>query len=138
MENFETDSLFKRSICEVLLDQRYFNGIGNYLRAEILHRAQISPFVAAIEALKGPNADLLLDLCRSVPKYVMDMGFGIYANGEYLRESFYQWMQCYMKPGMKNFRTTINVRFGSVGRLDLWPPQVINKYYGGGGESILQ
>ncbi len=33
------DSTFKnKAICEVLLNQRYFNGIGNYLRAEILHR----------------------------------------------------------------------------------------------------
>lgn len=29
---------FDKPICEVLLDQRYFNGCGNYLRAEILHR----------------------------------------------------------------------------------------------------
>lgn len=33
------DSTFKnKAICEVLLNQRYFNGIGNYLRAEILYR----------------------------------------------------------------------------------------------------
>ena len=29
---------FKKPICEVLLDQKHFNGIGNYLRAEILYR----------------------------------------------------------------------------------------------------
>ena len=29
---------FKKPICEVLNDQMYFNGIGNYLRAEILYR----------------------------------------------------------------------------------------------------
>lgn len=33
---------FDSPICEVLLDQRYFNGIGNYLRAEILGRAGIN------------------------------------------------------------------------------------------------
>jgi formamidopyrimidine-DNA glycosylase len=31
-------SAFSKPICEVLLNQKYFNGIGNYLRAEILHR----------------------------------------------------------------------------------------------------
>lgn len=29
---------FKKPICEVMLNQKYFNGIGNYLRAEILYR----------------------------------------------------------------------------------------------------
>lgn len=33
-----SDRAFDRPICEVLLNQKYFNGIGNYLRAEILFR----------------------------------------------------------------------------------------------------
>ena len=37
MENVE-DPVFNKPICEVLLNQKYFNGIGNYLRAEILFR----------------------------------------------------------------------------------------------------
>lgn len=32
------DGIFRRPICECLLDQKYFNGIGNYLRAELLYR----------------------------------------------------------------------------------------------------
>lgn len=35
-----SDRAFDRPICEVLLNQKYFNGIGNYLRAEILFRWQ--------------------------------------------------------------------------------------------------
>ena len=35
---------FSKSIPEVLLDQRYFNGIGAYLTAEILGRVDINPF----------------------------------------------------------------------------------------------
>ena len=31
-------AVFKKPICEVLLDQKFFNGVGNYLRAEILYR----------------------------------------------------------------------------------------------------
>jgi endonuclease VIII-like 1 len=42
---------FDVPICEMLLDQRYFNGIGNYLRAEILHRAGVRPFERARDAL---------------------------------------------------------------------------------------
>ncbi|XP_030896143.1 endonuclease 8-like 1 isoform X6 [Leptonychotes weddellii] len=34
------DKVFDQPICEALLDQRFFNGIGNYLRAEILYRGQ--------------------------------------------------------------------------------------------------
>lgn len=37
LENLE-DSAFNRPICEALLNQRFFNGVGNYLRAEILFR----------------------------------------------------------------------------------------------------
>lgn len=32
------DAAFNRPICEAMLNQKYFNGIGNYLRAEILYR----------------------------------------------------------------------------------------------------
>ena len=32
------DSAFNRPICETLLNQKYFNGVGNYLRAEVLFR----------------------------------------------------------------------------------------------------
>ena len=36
-ENLQ-QSAFHQPICECLLNQEYFNGIGNYLRAEILYR----------------------------------------------------------------------------------------------------
>ncbi|XP_051776597.1 endonuclease 8-like 1 [Erpetoichthys calabaricus] len=42
-----SDKAFDKPICEVLLNQKYFNGIGNYLRAEILYRVKIPPFVKA-------------------------------------------------------------------------------------------
>lgn len=34
----------RQQICVFLLDQKYVSGIGNYVRAEVLYRAQISPF----------------------------------------------------------------------------------------------
>ena len=40
VENLD-DPAFNRPICEALLNQKYFNGIGNYLRAEILFRLVI-------------------------------------------------------------------------------------------------
>lgn len=44
--------LLERPICELLLDQRLFNGVGNYLRAEILYRAKLPPFSSARDALE--------------------------------------------------------------------------------------
>uniref|UniRef100_A0A8D0N8P1 Endonuclease 8-like 1 n=1 Tax=Sus scrofa TaxID=9823 RepID=A0A8D0N8P1_PIG len=87
------DKAFDRPICEALLDQRFFNGIGNYLRAEILYRLRIPPFEKArtvLEALQrhrlSPELTLsqkikaklqnpdLLELCHSVPKEVVQLG----------------------------------------------------------------
>ena len=31
-------SVFNKALCELLHDQKFFNGIGNYLRAEIIYR----------------------------------------------------------------------------------------------------
>ena len=36
------ESVFGRAICECMLNQEYFNGIGNYLRAEVLYRQVVS------------------------------------------------------------------------------------------------
>ena len=37
LDNLDS-SVFNKPICEVLLNQQFFNGIGNYLRCEILYR----------------------------------------------------------------------------------------------------
>ncbi|XP_061531894.1 endonuclease 8-like 1 [Phycodurus eques] len=56
-----SDRAFDRPICEVLLNQKYFNGIGNYLRAEILYRLNIPPFVPARAVLEGLESE---DACE--------------------------------------------------------------------------
>ncbi|XP_077423776.1 endonuclease 8-like 1 [Vanacampus margaritifer] len=52
-----SERAFDRPICEVLLNQKYFNGIGNYLRAEILYRSNIPPFVPARTVLEGLESE---------------------------------------------------------------------------------
>uniref|UniRef100_A0A3Q4AHT9 Endonuclease 8-like 1 n=1 Tax=Mola mola TaxID=94237 RepID=A0A3Q4AHT9_MOLML len=52
-----SDRAFDRPICEVLLNQKYFSGIGNYLRAEILFRLSIPPFVPARTVLEGLESE---------------------------------------------------------------------------------
>ncbi|XP_059172497.1 endonuclease 8-like 1 [Physella acuta] len=51
------DAAFNKPICEAMLNQKYFNGIGNYLRAEILYRCKIPPFERASSVLKLQTDD---------------------------------------------------------------------------------
>nr|XP_014696893.2 endonuclease 8-like 1 isoform X4 [Equus asinus]XP_044620375.1 endonuclease 8-like 1 isoform X4 [Equus asinus] len=119
------DKAFDRPICEALLDQRFFNGIGNYLRAEILYRLRIPPFEKArtvLEALqqrrpspaltlsqkiraKLQNPDLL-ELCHSVSKEVVQLGGKGYGPeiGEEDFAAFRAWLRCYGMPGMSSLQ----------------------------------
>ncbi|XP_076781771.1 endonuclease 8-like 1 isoform X3 [Arvicanthis niloticus] len=120
-----SDKAFDRPICEALLDQRFFNGIGNYLRAEILYRLKIPPFEKArtvLEALQqcrlSPELTLsqkikaklqnpdLLELCHLVPKEVVQLGGKGYGpeHGEEDFAAFRAWLRCYGMPGMSSLR----------------------------------
>ncbi|NXS05175.1 NEIL1 Endonuclease, partial [Oxylabes madagascariensis] len=121
------DRAFDKPICEVLLNQKYFNGIGNYLRAEILYRLKIPPFEKArtvLEALKeqertkkDPSLTLskkvklrqekpdLLELCHTVPMEVItaeNQLFDPEHSDNYA--AFKNWLQCYLVPGMSSLR----------------------------------
>ncbi|XP_022367768.1 endonuclease 8-like 1 isoform X3 [Enhydra lutris kenyoni] len=119
------DKVFDQPICEALLDQRFFNGIGNYLRAEILYRLRIPPFEKARKVLeelqqRRPSPELtlsqkiraklqnpdLLELCHSVPKEVVQLGGKGYGpeHGEEDFAAFRAWLQCYGVPGMSSLR----------------------------------
>ena len=73
-----SNKLFNKAICEVMLDQNFFNGIGNYLRSEILHRAEVPPFTCArtiLEQVKdGTQKSDFLQLCSDIPKEVTNLG----------------------------------------------------------------
>ena len=90
---------FNKPIHLVLMNQQYFNGIGNYLRAEILFHASQDPFIEARTAIMiNPS---ILDLCSQLPKeaYILGGGqlkdwenpFNVPAGG------FSEWIQCYGK-----------------------------------------
>ncbi|XP_048013776.1 endonuclease 8-like 1 [Megalobrama amblycephala] len=121
-----SDKAFDKPICEALLNQKYFNGIGNYLRAEILFRLQIPPFTKARTVLEGielkeedkkeikkktdragkkgvkVESPDLLSLCHDVPFEVVKLGENGYApaKGEY--SVLQAWMQCYSVDGMNS------------------------------------
>ncbi|XP_062357208.1 endonuclease 8-like 1 [Cinclus cinclus] len=119
------DRVFDKPICEVLLNQKYFNGIGNYLRAEILYRLKIPPFEKArtvLEALqeqekskKDPSLTLskkvklrqenpdLLELCHTVPKEVITAELLDPEHSDNYA-AFKDWLQCYLVPGMSSLR----------------------------------
>jgi len=94
--------IFDGPICEVLLNQKYFNGIGNYLRAEILYRAKIPPFMTARDALKRKSStnkdDSLLDLCMKLPLELIILDAN-YENGDEGKTD--NWKKCYDKPTSK-------------------------------------
>nr|XP_056721794.1 endonuclease 8-like 1 [Euleptes europaea] len=118
-----SDKAFNRPICEALLNQKFFNGIGNYLRAEILYRSKIPPFEKArtvLESLqhreqdstmtlsrklklKRENPDLL-ELCHLVPMEVIRLGYDPESPAD--SAAFEAWLQCYYVPGMKSLRDT--------------------------------
>ncbi len=101
VENLKQNShkkIFNKPICELLMDQKYFNGIGNYLRAEILDRANVNPWTPANVAIENGK---LLALCRIVPAEAYKIGGGSIKDwknpyGEQ-KMTMKEWLQCYGK-----------------------------------------
>jgi len=101
LSNLDTKE-FKKPIYEVLMNQEYFNGIGNYLRAEILHRIDENPFLPAKEYLiKAPHLFLY---CKQVPMEVYGLGGGQlkdWSNPFVIDiKAFVEWQKCYGKKDM--------------------------------------
>lgn len=114
--------IFDNPICEVMLDQKYFNGIGNYLRAEILFRAKCPPFISARDAIlkkyqKQSKSTLdLLTLCKGnseMWKKKNDKKINTFF-GDATKEvielderggSFQEWLKCY---GNKNLSKMVD------------------------------
>ena len=73
-----SSKIFDKPICEALLDQRYFDGVGNYIRSTILHYMDVNPFESARNVIKS-NPDIF-DTCR----YVIQKSYEL--NGGQLRD----------------------------------------------------
>ena len=94
--------VFNKPICEMLLNQKYFNGIGNYLRAEIIYRIpELSPFMCAREAIeKYPE---ILELCKHIPELAYIKGGGKIKDwNNPLGKESEKFMKCYGNPNMIN------------------------------------
>lgn len=65
---------FKQPIYEALLNQEYFNGIGNYLRSTILYYLDENPFLDAKTVIQ--TYPKVLDLCKEIPQKAYDLNGG--------------------------------------------------------------
>jgi len=90
---------FQKPIYETLLDQRYFNGIGNYLRSEILYRIDDTPFKKGKDYIE--DNPIVLELCKSVCEESYNLGGGQFKDWKNPfgkdKEKFNNWIQCYGK-----------------------------------------
>jgi endonuclease VIII-like 1 len=92
------DKYFNKPLSEVMMNQSAFNGVGNYLRAEILYRLDVDPFQPANKL----SIDELHDLMKITHNCVRD---AYVLGGGQLKDwhnpmgtdasSFKEWMKCY-------------------------------------------
>lgn len=66
---------FKKNLCEVLLNQQYFNGVGAYLTAEIIGRSDLNPFLS-FDSLSKKEVENLLILVKTCCEESYSFGGG--------------------------------------------------------------
>jgi endonuclease VIII-like 1 len=82
----------KEYLFQALLDQSIFNGVGNYLRAEILFRANINPF-KMLNQLDETETETLL----STTKECLICSYAILKSLDNKNDWFNSWLKCYQK-----------------------------------------
>ena len=92
---------FQKPMMDLIMDQKWFNGIGNYLRAEIMGRIDCNPSWPAWAYIEKSGDDLF-SLCKQIPQeaYVLGGGqFKDWYNPEDIEgekwASFHDWMLFY-------------------------------------------
>lgn len=94
---------FEKPVYELMMDQAYFSGCGNYLRAEILYRLDIDPF-QSLNTVLEKNIDNFVNMCKLVPLEAYKIGGAEFQNFKNPNTSekmnMGAWMLCYNKKGM--------------------------------------
>ena len=111
----KSNKSFEKPILELMMDQKWFNGIGNYLRAEILDRLRhkINPFDSARKAIESCPELFEVTLQVVQESYVMGggelkdwdnpytRGYGRGRINESMKidapRTFRDWLNCYQK-----------------------------------------
>ena len=114
---------FNKPIYETLMDQKFFNGIGNYLRAEILYRLpSLNPNTSGRDALQSHPE--ILYLCQDIPMLAYAKGGGSIKDWENpfgegaIQEKF---MLCYGNKEMSHKQDRNGRRFWYDPRWDQFP-----------------
>ncbi|KNC55394.1 uracil-DNA glycosylase [Thecamonas trahens ATCC 50062] len=92
-------AVFAKPLADALLDQKYFNGVGNYLRAELMYRLQLDPHIPLVDALSGTGALAVLGReLRAIVAEVLDSipPLDKYGSDED-KARFEAWLQIYNK-----------------------------------------
>lgn len=103
---------FSQTIYNIMMDQRLFNGIGNYIRAEVLYDLDINPFQSAYNVLVNSHLHTTLkyneeffDKCYEIPALSYQLGGAEIKtwknpirNESY--RNFYNFFKCYANPNM--------------------------------------
>lgn len=91
---------FNKPLCEILMNQKWFNGIGNYLRAEILYRLDVNPFQPANQ-LTNQDVELLCTISHLCVRDAYQLGGGQlkdwYNPNGINGNTFKEWVKCYGK-----------------------------------------
>lgn len=116
------------TINELLLNQKYFNGIGNYLRAEILYRINENPFQSVYHYLRKVGINNLMSTLHQVVQEAYSKGGGriqIWKDPNRPMNEMIPFFRCYNQPGMCKVKdkTNRNFWFDSI-----WQKEAI-KYY---------
>lgn len=107
---------FNKPIHLVLMNQKYFNGVGNYIRSEVLYRIEtLNPFINARDAIKEYGEKIFM-LCKAIPERAYILGGGeikdwknpFKNDSDYNRNEFFL---CYGKKSMSSFVDRNNRRF---------------------------
>jgi endonuclease VIII-like 1 len=93
---------FKKPIFDLILDQRYFNGVGNFSRAEILCRTKCSPFMSFNEILESDElrTDFFI-VAKETLTCIIEFGglqFKHWKNPfDMDKQKFNKWVRCFNK-----------------------------------------
>jgi len=94
---------FKKPILELIMNQKWFNGIGNYLRAEILGRIDCDPTWPACVYIEK-HGDELFHLCKQIPQEAYVLGGGQFKDWYNYEDqqgekwnTFQDWVQFYQR-----------------------------------------
>lgn len=111
---------FTKNLCEVLLNQEYFNGIGAYLTSEIIGRSGLNPFLN-FNSLTKNEIDNLLDLVNVCCKESYKFGGGELRDwhNPFEKSRIDEWLEFY---GNK-----INCHKHKFGSRNIWIPNKFKK-----------